>query len=108
MSKFYTANEISKKYKIPITTLKNRFEKLNIQGEYLESKKILYYSKENLDLFWDYLKIKPIKSKEINNKVIERIVYLDKIEVIKTHSVYWIVESKINKKSAVYGTHRRL
>jgi DNA-binding Lrp family transcriptional regulator len=104
---YYTTKQISKKYGIPITTLKNRFEKLKIEGECLDSKKRLYYSKEKLDLLWDYLKIKPIKSKKINNKVVERIVYIDKIEVIKTHTVYWIIESKINKKSAVYGTHKR-
>lgn len=86
--KLYTALEISKNLGVSFKTV---IEKANRLG-------LTPYKKQGLKtFFFDAEQFYKIKTMQIENY---------RVEIIHHSEIFYIIESSINKKTPIYGTHR--
>jgi predicted transcriptional regulator len=89
----FSTKEVAKKIGITEQAVRQRFEVLGIRP---------YKHQGNKGHYWDRMQIHEIHLMFEAPETNKPIVY-----IVHKHTQEIIIESKINKKSAVYGTHRR-
>lgn len=87
--KLYDCKQIAEYLGCTPESVQEKARRLNLQPWRLQGEKKYYFNQEQ---------VYQMKAMQVENY---------RVEIIHHSQTFYIIESKINKKSAVYGTHRR-